>query len=583
MRNLIWSGLAMVILLSGCGWGGTASRPNTFTPLTSITITAAYSTIAQGTSVKLTATGNFSGLFTRDISDQVSWSSNATTVANFVTAASPSRVTGLAPTSAVLTATMGGVSANFKLTVTSATITAVAVTPATASVPLGLTQQFTATGTFSDGSKQDITFDATWASSNTAAATVSNAASDNTGGEATTVAAGTTTISATFGGVSSSASNSSASLTVTVPVLQSITISTPVTSPTEPNPSVLSLSTVTFTATGNYSDGSNKNLNSQVTWASGTPSVAPTPDSAGTTQALATGTTNITASLNGITSTTTLTVAGGNLVSFTLPTSLTVVSGTSTPVSVIGTFSNGATRDITGVLNWSVTDTSLATLTGPTGNRLLVSAGTQKTGSTTLTAASPSLSASTTLSVTNPALSSFSVSPLTSLTAGTSGHLTATAHLSNGTTQDVTADATWTSNAPSVAKVGPVGPAGVQITGVATGSATISVTFGSQILTTPAIAVSTRNLKSFAITPSTNGTANVTSGQQTKFTATATYSDGVTADITSDVTWTTGDANIAILADQQNQPGQVVGVGVGSTILAATFGGQTAQVTLNVQ
>ena len=109
MRNLIWSGLVMAVLLSGCGWSGTASRPNTITPLTSITITAAYSTIAQGTSVKLTATGNYSGLFTRDISDQVTWSSNSNTpaVANF-TPNVPNRVAGLAPGSAVLSATLGG-------------------------------------------------------------------------------------------------------------------------------------------------------------------------------------------------------------------------------------------------------------------------------------------------------------------------------------------------------------------------------------------------------------------------------------------------------------------------------------------
>ena len=179
MRNLLWSGFLMALLLSGCGWSGTASRQNTLTPLTSITITAAYSTIAQGTSVKLTATGNYSGLFTRDISDQVTWTSNATTVANFVnTASSPGRVTGLTPGSAVLTASMGSVSATFTINVSSATATGVTIAPVAPSVAQGVNQEFTATGTFSDSTTQDITFDAAWSSSDTSVATLSYSDSD---------------------------------------------------------------------------------------------------------------------------------------------------------------------------------------------------------------------------------------------------------------------------------------------------------------------------------------------------------------------------------------------------------------------
>ncbi|MGD0586358.1 MAG: Ig-like domain-containing protein [Oryzomonas sp.] len=577
MRNLIWSGLVMAVLLSGCGWSGTASRQNTITPLTSITITAAYSPIAQGTSVELTATGNYSGLFNRPISDQVVWTSSATNVANFMTTASPSRVTGLSPGSAVLTATMGGVSATFNMTVSSATISTVTVTPVNPSIAMGLTQQFTATGKFSDGTTQDITFDATWASSNTAVATVSNAATDNNGGLATTVAAGTTTITATFGGV-----NGPTVLTVTAPVLQSIAVAT-----SNTFTSVLSLSTVTFTATGTYSSGPPKDITSQVAWNSSNTNVAPSPI-AGITQTATQGTTNITASLGTVVSnTTTLTVTGGNLVSFILPTTLTVDQNTVAPISVTGitgTFSNGTTRDITGVLNWSVANITpnCATLTGPTGNRLLVNA--VATGTATIKAESPTLNAITNLTVSNLALSTFTVSPPSglALAAGTSGRLTATATFSDGSTQDVTANAKWTSNAPTVATVGTVGPAGVQISGVAAGSANIGVTFGGLTYTAPIpVTVTARTLQSIAVSP--GGTQPLTSGQQTSFTAMATYSGGVTQDVTADATWATLNGNIAILADSQNQPGQVIGVGSGSTSLTATFGGLSpANVTINV-
>jgi hypothetical protein len=593
MRNLLWSGLVMAVLLSGCGWSGSASRPNTITPLTSITITAKYTTIAQNTSVKLTATGNYSGLFTRDISNQVTWTSNAITMANFVTTASPNRVTGLAPGSAVLTATLGGVSANFNLTVSSATISTVTITPANPSIALGLTQQFAATGAFSDGTTQDITFDANWASSNTTVATVSNAADDNNGGLATTVAAGTTTITATFGAVNGVGGANSTVLTVTAPVLQSIIVSTPNTSATEPNPSVLSLSTVTFTATGTYSDGTTPDITSQVTWNSSNTNVAPAPLFSGTlasTQTVTQGTTTITATLGTVSGTTTLNVTGGNLASFPKLTNMTVVNGTSLPISVIGTFGTNISRDITGVLTWTVANQNIATVMTVSGNRVLINA--LAPGTTTITATSPGSPgqfSTANLTVTNPGLSSFSVSPSTglALAAGTSGRLTATALFSDGTSQDVTANVTWLSSASTIATVGAVGPNGVQINGVAAGLTTITATFGNQTVKNIPVSVTARTLSSFTIILNgtiipNGGTVSLTSGQQTPFTVTANYSGGFTQDVTADTTWATRDGNIAILADSQNQPGQVIGVGSGTTTLTVSFGGQTSTVTLNV-
>ena len=75
------------------------------------------------------------------------------------------------------------------------TLRSIAVTPASPSILSGATQQFTATGTYSDGSTRNVTSQATWTSSNTGVATI------NAGGLATGVSVGTTTISATLAGV----------------------------------------------------------------------------------------------------------------------------------------------------------------------------------------------------------------------------------------------------------------------------------------------------------------------------------------------------------------------------------------------
>ena len=93
------------------------------------------------------------------------------------------------------------------------TLVSIAVTPANPSIAGGTTQQFTATGTYSDSSTSNLTSNATWSSSVTAAATI------NGTGLATGVAAGTSQISATMGGVSSSP----VTLTVTAVVPLSIT------------------------------------------------------------------------------------------------------------------------------------------------------------------------------------------------------------------------------------------------------------------------------------------------------------------------------------------------------------------------
>lgn len=94
-------------------------------------------------------------------------------------------------------------------------LTSIAVTPSGVAVVAGNTQQFKATGTYANGSTQDLTGAVTWRSSNTGVATI------GAGGLATAVGAGTATITATSGSVSSGASLTvqSASLAITTTAL----------------------------------------------------------------------------------------------------------------------------------------------------------------------------------------------------------------------------------------------------------------------------------------------------------------------------------------------------------------------------
>src|SRR5882762_6598484 len=89
------------------------------------------------------------------------------------------------------------------------TLVSVTVTPANASVQEPATQQFTAAGTFSDASTQDITKSVSWTSSDTSKATIQNS------GLATVVAVGSVTITAASGGKTGTATLAISAATLT--------------------------------------------------------------------------------------------------------------------------------------------------------------------------------------------------------------------------------------------------------------------------------------------------------------------------------------------------------------------------------
>jgi len=140
----------------------------------------------------------------------VTWASSNTAVA---TVNGTGLVTGVAAGSATITATSEGKNGTAAVTVSVVPVASVTVAPATASIPVGQTGQLTATP--KDASGATLTGRVvTWASGNTAVATVSGT------GLVTGVAAGSATITATSEGQSGSAA-----ITVTAVVTNPGTVS----------------------------------------------------------------------------------------------------------------------------------------------------------------------------------------------------------------------------------------------------------------------------------------------------------------------------------------------------------------------
>jgi len=144
--------------------------------LASITVTPANPSVAEGVTQQFTATGNYiNPTHTVNLTDSVTWASGKTSVA---TISNTSGSQGLASTVGLgiagISATLGGIVGSTNLTVTAPTLVSIAVTPANASIALTAKQQFTATGTYTNSSTQNLTDTVTWASSVMGVATISN-------------------------------------------------------------------------------------------------------------------------------------------------------------------------------------------------------------------------------------------------------------------------------------------------------------------------------------------------------------------------------------------------------------------------
>jgi hypothetical protein len=193
---------------------------------------------------------------------------------------------GAGPTTITATDSSSSIFGTAVLTVLPAVLVAVTVSPLAGNVPAGETEQFSATGLYSDGTTQNVTDSVTWASSDTSAATVSNAPGSQ--GLVTGVADGASTITATD---PTTSVEGVAAVTVLPAVLLAITVS-----PAEA--SIALHATQQFTATGHYSDTSTQDLTDSVTWSAsdtGDVAISNTAGSQGLALGLATGDVVITA------------------------------------------------------------------------------------------------------------------------------------------------------------------------------------------------------------------------------------------------------------------------------------------------
>ena len=535
--------------------GSVSSASNTITvvksiSLQSIAVTPATPSINQSQTQQFTATGTYSDGSTKNITTSVSWTSSNTAVASI--GVNTGLASGIAAGTSQIVATLGSVTSTARtLTVVkSISLQSIAVTPATPSINQSQTQQFTATGTYSDGSTKNITTSVSWTSSNTAVASIGV----NTG-LASGIAAGTSQIVATLGSITSTART----LTVVKSIsLQSIAV-TPAT------PSINQSQTQQFTATGTYSDGSNKDITASVSWTSSNTSVASIGVNTGLASSIAAGTSQIVATLGSVTSTArTLTVVKSiSLQSIAVtPATPSINQSQTQQFAATGTYSDGSTKNITTSVSWTSSNTAVASIGVNTGLASGIAAGTSQI---VATLGSVTSTAGTLTVVKSISLQSIAITPaIPSINQSQTQQFAATGTYSDGSNKDITASVSWTSSNTSVASIGVnTGLA----SGIAAGTSQIVATLGSITSTAHTLTViKSVSLQSIAVTPA-NPSINQSQTQQ--FAATGTYSDGSTKDITTSVSWTSSNTSVASIGVNT---GLATGIAAGTSQITATLG-----------
>ena len=306
----------------------------------------------------------------------ITWASSNSSVASVD---GSGLATGVTAGSATITATSEGHSGSGTLTVSAVTVpvAAVTVSPASASVTAGQTVQLTATPKDANGNAltgRTIT----WTSGNTSVATVSSS------GLVSGLAAGSATITATSEGKSGTAAITVTA--VTVPVA-SVTVS-------PASASVPAGQTAQLTATPKDSSG-NTLTGRTITWASSNTSVA-TVSSSGLVRGVVAGSATITATSEGKSGSSAITVTAVPVASVTVsPASATVFVSQTLQLSATPKDANGNT--LTGrTITWGSSNNAVATVSSSG----LVSGVTA--GSATITATSETKSGTAAITVSTP-------------------------------------------------------------------------------------------------------------------------------------------------------------------------------------
>ena len=444
------------------------------------------------------------------------------------------------------------------------TLTGITISPAAVpnGLPIDVTQAFTATGTYSNSSKQDITRTVTWSSSAPAMATI------DANGAATGVAAGATNITASLSGKTSN----TVPLTVIAPNLVSLVV-TPASVPNE----LPTGRTQSFKAEGVFDNNKSYDVTQWVDWKSDDTAVAIIAQT-GVATAVAFGTANI------IAETITPPVTSNSVVldvAISDPDFVIIEpqSFDSLPVNrkqqfvALMKFKDGSILDVTNFATWKSSNPAIATVITSTVGAGQVTGVAAGDATITATDNTTGLAKTVTVTVNDATITAVNVAPSNpdALPAGYTQRFAATGTFTDGVTRQLMERSSWAIDDTSVAILEEPGKT-TDVRGLKPGVVKVSYNDlladgkvsgkvgSSQLTVTDAI------LNSIVIIP--NAPFSIPAGTQGAFTAMGSYSNLTSKDISAEVIWESSNMSVVVL-------------GPGSQFTALAAG--TADVTAKAQ
>lgn len=506
-------------------------------PVDTVSVTPRTTTLAAGQVQQLTArvvdaTGTVLPGRT------ITWDTDQPTIA---TVSSSGLVTALTNGRATISASTGGKSGTATVNVTPVPVASLSISPGSGTLQVGGTLQLSATAR--DASNNILPGRIiTWISGAPSVATVTQ------GGLVTAVGTGSALIFAASEGIATS-------ISITVSSFGVADVRVTPTSGTVQQGRTLQLTAEALDANGNVIVGRT------AIWNSVSPSIASV-SSTGVVTGISTGTTNVSATIDGVIGLSTITVAATAVARVSIvPSNPTMTVGANLTMTALlfdatGTALSTAGRTIT----WSSSNPSVLTVT-PTGVVTAVASG-----SALLSVRADTANASTTVTVTNIPVASVTLAPPTaSLQLGQSVAVTATARDGSGNVL-TGRPVTWSSSNVAVATINSSATGNANtITAVGTGSATIGATIGG-VQGVSTINVSSVPIATITVAPSP---ATVVERQSVQLTATAfDASNNVLSGRT--LVWSSSNNAIASVS----QSGVVTAVVPGSVTISASAPGQ---------
>jgi hypothetical protein len=394
------------------GKSGSASLTVSDSILQALDVAPANSTIAPGTAQPVIAWATFSdssGQFQQDVSGSAAWSSDNTSAVTVANNGLEELATGVAAGAANLSASFADahgnlITAKAPLTVSNAQLSGITLTPGSASLTSGGGRQYLATGSFTDGTQQDLTMIASWTAANGSVADVSSF------GYAVAQGPGQTSVSAKVG-----SQTGSSVVIVNSPALArmdicSASVASPLTNcppldvvPT--NPTFAALAPYKLIAIGTFADGSRQDITSSVQWTSANPNVASMSNDPGipgiatgvsgqgAVTGFVSGTATVTATAEGVSGSSPVFVTDATRQSIAItPANGTISEGLTQTLSAVLSFSDGSTQDVTPYVQWTTSAPGLVVVnsdgvayTSGKGTATITATYLGSTGSTTVT------------------------------------------------------------------------------------------------------------------------------------------------------------------------------------------------------